>query len=93
MRVPVNTFKIVCDGCGQTFHNGEDFTCYNDVPSEIENDARDSDWLVTADGHHYCDRCHTLNDNNDWETKDGKLYAWGGEPFNNGLVCMPSSRQ
>ena len=86
MRVPVNTFKIVCDGCGAHFENHEGWSCYCDAPEEIENDAQNSEWLITQDGHHYCDRCHTLNDDDHWETKDGKLYAWDGEPFNIGLV-------
>lgn len=86
MRIPVTSFKIVCDGCGQTFHSGEDYVCYIDTPAEIENEARESEWLVTTDGHHYCDRCHSLNDDDHWETKDGKLYAYDGEPFNTGMV-------
>ena len=79
MRIKVETFKVVCDGCGQTFHNDEDFTCYDDHPSQIENEAVESGWLRTNDGHHYCPDCHTLNDEDQWECKDGRKYDYDGD--------------
>ena len=79
MRVKVETFKVVCDGCGQTFHNDEDFTCYCDHPSQIENEAMESGWLRTNDGHHYCPDCHTLNDEDQWECKNGRKYDYDGD--------------
>lgn len=86
MRVEVNTFKIVCDGCGETFRNHNDFSCYINNPKEIEHDADDSLWLITQDGHHYCDRCRSLNEYDEWECRDGKVYSWDGVPINVGLV-------
>ena len=79
MRVKVETFKVVCDCCGQTFHNDEDFTCYCDHSSQIENEAMDSGWLRTNDGHHYCPDCHTLNDEDQWECEDGRKYDYDGD--------------
>lgn len=79
MRVPVNTFKVVCDGCGQTFHNSEDFTCYCDCQNQIEDEAVDSGWLRTNDGHHYCEDCHTLNEEDQYECKDGRKYDCDGD--------------
>lgn len=86
MRIPLQTYEIACDGCGEKFMTEEGFVCYCDAPDEIEDKANNSGWLITADGHHYCDRCCELNDNDHWETKDGRLYAYDGEPFNTGLV-------
>ena len=81
MRVPVNTFKVVCDGCGQTFHNSEDFICYCDCQNQIEDEAVDSGWLRTNDGHHYCPDCYSVNDNDEYECKDGLKYNIDREPI------------
>lgn len=78
MRVMVETFKVVCDGCGLTFCNGEDLSCYCDHPSQIEKEAMESGWLRTNDGHHYCPYCHTLNDEDQWECKGGHRYDYEG---------------
>lgn len=86
MKVDVKTYKIVCDCCGRTFISANDEVCYVDYPDGITDMCRDSDWLITADDHHYCPYCHQLDDCDCWETKDGKLYAYDGEPINNGLV-------
>lgn len=88
MRVPVNTYKVVCDGCGQTFENEEGWACYTDSPSGIEEDAIDSDWLLTEDGHHYCPDCYTVNDNDEYECKDGLKYNIDREPSDIGIHCM-----
>lgn len=82
MRIPVNTYRIVCDACGEHFENSLGWSCYTDDPNEIENDASDSSWLITEDGHHYCHNCRELNDEDQWECKDGKTYTLEGEPIN-----------
>lgn len=82
MRVPIETYKIVCDCCGETFENGEGWVCYSDCPNEIESDASDSGWLITADGRHYCPNCYSFNEDDEiHECKDSKRYNENYEPL------------
>lgn len=75
MKVKVETYKIVCDCCGETFHNDNDFTCYTDDlnGSMIREDALESDWRE-FDDKHYCPDCMYWDDDDYLCTKDGHKY-------------------
>lgn len=75
MKVKVETYKLVCDSCGETFEDGNGFTCYTDDPdgSLIWGDASASDWLKVGDKH-YCPDCWNWNDDDNIITKDGKKF-------------------
>ena len=72
----VTYYDIICDRCGKSFTE-ESETCYPDTDSGLLV-ARQSGWLYTNDGHHYCPDCHTLNDEDQWECKDGRRYDYEG---------------
>ena len=72
----VTYYDIICDSCGKSLTE-ESETCYPDTDSCLLV-ARQSGWLHTNDGHHYCPDCHTLNDEDQWECKDGNRYDYEG---------------
>lgn len=67
---------IVCDGCGQHFHDGNDFCAYigDESGESIEQSALISDWLKFGDNHYCPECCSPIDENNHYHTKDGK--AW-----------------
>lgn len=71
-----------CDGCGTMLRDECEEDIYYDQETYIKDVAWDSEWLVTADGHHYCPDCRQLNDEDIWECKDGKRYDYTGNPIN-----------
>lgn len=77
MKVKVESYKIVCDCCGDSFHDGNDFVCFCEdadgslICSEVES----SDWMVVGDKH-YCPDCYEINDNDEIVTKDGHKYDY-----------------
>ena len=76
MKVKVEVYKMVCDCCGETFHDGNDFTCYTDDPdgSLIRSEALDNGWREFGDKH-YCPDCYTIDDDDNCVTKDGHVYV------------------
>lgn len=77
MKVKVQAFKIVCDGCGDTFHTSEDFVCFDGDAdgSMIGNEADSADWMVLTDKH-YCPGCYSIDEENRIVTKDGHMYNY-----------------
>lgn len=73
----VTYYDIICDRCGKSLTE-ESETCYPDTDSCLLV-ARQSGWLHTNDGHHYCPDCYTLNDEDQWECKDGRKYDYDGD--------------
>lgn len=56
-------YWVDCDRCGQTCDYG-DYSAMYDESQAVEG-ARDNEWLVTDDGHHYCDDCTTYDEETD----------------------------
>jgi len=77
MKVKVESFKIVCDGCGETFHSVDDFVCFDGDAdgSMICNEADSADWMVLGDKH-YCPGCYSIDEENRIVTKDGHKYDY-----------------
>lgn len=77
MKVKVESFKIVCDCCGDTFHNGNDFVCFVDDfdGSMIRIEAESSGW-ISIDDKHYCPDCFTIDDENRIVTKNGHKFDY-----------------
>ena len=36
MKVKVETYKLVCDSCGETFENGNGYVCYTEIVDAID---------------------------------------------------------
>ena len=66
---------IVCDGCGEHFHDGNLCCSYIDDENGelIEQSALDSEWKKFGDKH-YCPDCYELDDEDYYYTKDGKVW-------------------
>lgn len=77
MKVKIETYKIVCDCCGETFHDDNDFVCFSDDPdgSLVNSEAEASDWMAIGDKH-YCPDCYTIDDDDHIATKDGHRYDY-----------------
>lgn len=75
MKIKVESYKIVCDGCGDTFYTSDDFACFiDDVDgSLIKGEAESSSW-ISIGNKHYCPDCHQIDDDDNIVTKDGKKY-------------------
>ena len=75
MKQEVKSYIIVCDCCGEHFHDGNDHCCYIDDTdgSIIESEAESSEWLTIGDKH-YCPNCYSINDDDNYVTKDGHIY-------------------
>ena len=76
MKQKVETFKIVCDCCGQVFQDGDDFVCFIDDQDGtlIEGEALESEWHKTANGKHYCSDCWQWDNDDNIATMDGHVY-------------------
>lgn len=75
MKQEVKSMIIVCDGCGEHFHDGNDFCSYVDDENGeyIEQSALSSEWMKFGDKH-YCPDCYELDDEDHYHTKDGKVW-------------------
>lgn len=75
MKQETKSFIIVCDGCGEHFHDGNDFCSYiDDERGElIEQSALDGEWMKFGDKH-YCPNCYEIDDEDHYRTKDGKVW-------------------
>lgn len=80
MIVPKEFYGIKCDFCGKMLLGEWQEDMYDDVECVCYT-AKESEWLLTEDEHHYCPECKSLNDDDLWETKDGKKYYYDGEPI------------
>ena len=85
MKVKVESYKIVCDCCGETFHDGNDFVCFSDDPDGglIRDEALTANWRE-IDGKHYCPDCWRWDDDDNIQCKDGRKYT-----ENNELIEQP----
>lgn len=52
----------ICDGCGDRFHNENDYVGYIDC--DIWDEAESSDWHE-IDGKHYCPNCCEYDEEKD----------------------------
>lgn len=77
MKVKVESYKIVCDCCGETFHDGNDFVCFSDDPDGglIRDEALTANWRE-IDGKHYCPDCYSIDDDDNIVTKDGHKFDY-----------------
>lgn len=75
MKKKVESIMIVCDSCGEHYHDGNDMCCYiNDTDgSDIEQEALGSCWIRVGDKH-YCDECYSIDEDDNIVTKDGHKY-------------------
>lgn len=80
MKCEVKSIEIVCDGCGEVFHDGDDFCCYvGDEDGEmIQSSAFDSDWWCVGDKD-YCPNCYHIDDEDHVVCKDGRVYDYDSE--------------
>lgn len=80
MKCEVKSIEIVCDCCGEVFHDGNDFSYYvGDEDGEmIRFSALNSGWLCIGD-RDYCPECHHLDDNDHHVCKDGRVYDYDTE--------------
>ena len=80
MKVLVKAMKIVCDCCGETYYDGNDFCCYvgDEDGSEMLSHAIDNDWIELG-GKLYCPDCYDINENDDVITKDGRIFDFETE--------------
>ncbi len=71
----VTSAVLVCDGCGETFHDGNDFCSYIDDESGelIVQSALDSEWRELG-GRHYCPDCCHIDDEDRYHTADGRVW-------------------
>ena len=76
MKKRIEAFEIVCDCCGQVFHNGDDMVYFCDDPdgSLIEQQTLESNWKKMADGKRFCDDCWQWDDDDNIVTNDGHKY-------------------
>jgi hypothetical protein len=51
----VTMYRVICDGCGVSAHDGGDFYAWADK-SQAEIEADSSEWM-SGDGGHWCPRC------------------------------------
>ena len=63
-------YGLKCDICG---HEDED---WYDTPEECRNDCEHVDWLHLCDGRDVCSDCITIDDNDNYVTKDGGVYDY-----------------
>lgn len=75
MKETVSSKVIVCDCCGQRYHDGNDHCCYvgDTDGDEIEQEALSSGWLRIG-GRHYCPDCYVTDENGFVVTEDGRKY-------------------
>lgn len=80
MKVKVETYKLVCDCCGETFENLNGYTCFTEDPdgSLIWEDACDSGWQHIGDKH-FCENCWDIDDDDNYVIKDGRKFTEDGE--------------
>jgi hypothetical protein len=60
----VAMYRVVCDRCGKCAQDGTDYFAWAQDEGAL-NDAREADWLITDDGHHYCCDCVQWNEAED----------------------------
>lgn len=61
MIYPVTMYAGKCDTCGAKIKlGGGDYTAYGEE-WHIEEDMKNSDWLI-KEGKHYCDDCWSYDD-------------------------------
>lgn len=75
MQISKTFFGLQCDGCGCTLPSdvGEG-DLYYENPSDLAFVARESGWLITYDHRHYCPNCHSINDHDQRQTIDNRIY-------------------
>lgn len=75
MKQEVKSTIIVCDSCGKRYKDGNGMVCYlGDMDgSGIEMEALDSGWERIGNKH-YCPDCHSIGENDNIVTADGKVF-------------------
>ena len=66
---------IVCDSCGKHYEDANGMVCYlGDIDGiMIEQEAIDSEWASLGDKH-YCPDCYEIDNEDNYHTKDGKVW-------------------
>jgi hypothetical protein len=57
-------WTILCDRCKVDAFKDGDHSAYSDAHSAVEV-VRDSGWLITDDGKHYCENCTCWDEDED----------------------------
>ena len=74
ITITVKGITLKCDGCGEHIELGDGTSFYEGDDGHLaEKEARESGWLVIGN-RHYCPNCHHVNDDDNIETKDGRIY-------------------
>lgn len=58
-------YTILCDRCKKDAFGEDDITAYSDRQSALEILRFSYDWLITADGRHYCGDCCVWDEERD----------------------------
>lgn len=56
-------YGLTCDRCEEIYDDGE-HSFWNDEGTAEEN-AGESEWMITEKGKHYCPNCHVYNEEKD----------------------------
>jgi hypothetical protein len=59
----VTMYRVLCDGCGQPDDSDDYYAWLED--SQAIDMARESEWLITDDGGHFCAACQTWDEEKD----------------------------
>lgn len=72
----VTSAVLICDCCGEKFHDGNDFCSYIDDENGelIEQAALDSEWHKFGNKHYCPDCCSFIDDEDHYHTKDCKVW-------------------
>ena len=75
MKQEEKIYIIVCDSCGEEYLDGHGMCSYvgDTDGSNIEQSALSSEWIGFGD-RHYCPKCYTLDKEDHYHTKDGKVW-------------------
>jgi hypothetical protein len=60
----VTMYRVRCDRCNADSCAGEEYVAWAE-DSQAVDVARESDWLITDDGHHYCENCYEWDEEKD----------------------------
>lgn len=90
MKQEVKSIMIICDSCGEHYHDGNDHCCYIDDPNgeQIEQEALEDCWIRLGDKH-YCPECFTIDDEDNIRTKDGRVWLHDTEQEIAGVKQSP----
>ena len=68
----IECVTISCDNCGKNYENYNGFTIFVDKDTALDN-AQNDGW-ITEEEKHYCEECHSFNDNDELQLKPINKY-------------------